>query len=97
MLSYFQMGCNLSYVGSRTNSDLEGTDRGLGGGVAETFLRLFEEYPRSQEFFSQYRSSTLEALRSDPKLMKSLTEHAVRVLQVVEKVVARMDSTNKVP
>jgi len=38
----------------------------------------------------------VEALREDHRLLKELQDHAVRVLQVVEKVVARIENPNKV-
>ena len=39
---YLQMGHDLYYVGGRPK-----------GGIAETFFRLFEEFPKSQEFFTK--------------------------------------------
>ena len=38
----FQMGHDLYYVGVRPR-----------GGIAETFFRLFEEFPKSKEFFTK--------------------------------------------
>ena len=37
-----KMGHDLYYVGGRPK-----------GGIAETFFRLFEEFPKSQEFFAK--------------------------------------------
>jgi hypothetical protein len=51
-------------------------------GVAETFFRLFEEYPQSLAFFGYLGTTSMEDLRKDPKLSRELQEHAVRVLQV---------------
>ena len=50
-------------------------------GVAETFFRLFEEYPQSRIYFGHLGNS-MDELRKDPKLSSALQEHAVRVLQV---------------
>jgi hypothetical protein len=44
-----QMGHDLYYIGSAAGNGEEVRK----AGVAETFLRLFEEYPKSQEFFSK--------------------------------------------
>ena len=66
------------------------------GPVVKTFLRLFEEYPQSQEFFSDFRGTPLEALKDDHKLSTILQEHAIRVLRVVEKVIGRIEDLEKV-
>jgi hypothetical protein len=79
---YSKMGSSLCYA-SGTSSD------GSDAGIAETFLHLFQEYPRSQEFFARFRNLPVEALRSDKRLATALQEHAVRVMRVVEKVVGR--------
>ena len=84
---YAQMGHSLSYVGSGGSAQ---------PGVADTFLRLCEEYPKSQEFFSHFRDTPVAALREDLKLSKALEEHAVRVMQVVEKVIGRLETPEKV-
>ena len=55
--------------------------------MAETFFRLFEEYPQSMAFFG-YLGNSREELRKDPKLSSALQEHAVRVLQVLMNLVA---------
>ena len=59
-------------------------------------MRLFEEYPQSQEFFSDFRGTPLEALKDDHKLSTILQEHAIRVLRVVEKVIGRIEDLEKV-
>jgi hypothetical protein len=51
-------------------------------GVAETFFRLFEEYPQSLAFFGYLGTTSMDELRKDPKLASALQEHAVRVIQV---------------
>jgi hypothetical protein len=79
---YSKMGSSLCYA-SGTSPD------GSDAGIAETFLRLFQEYPRSQEFFTRFRDTPVDALRSDLRLSAALQEHAVRVIRVVEKVVGR--------
>lgn len=87
---YSNMGHALCFVGGPSPGGSES------GGVAETFLRLFEEYPKSQEFFLHFRGTPVESLRSDLKLSLELQEHAVRVMQVVEKVIGRLESPEKV-
>ena len=64
--------------------------------MSETFLRLFEEYPMSQQFFIDFRGTPIEALRNDARLSNALQEHAVRVLRVVEKVIGRLEDLEKV-
>lgn len=85
---YAELGQTLCYVG---DPDSSGNDRG----VAETFLRLFEEYPMSQQFFGRFRGTPIESLRTDVRLSGALTEHAVRVLRVVEKVIGRIENLEK--
>ncbi len=58
--------------------------------------RLFEEFPASQSFFTHFRGTSVENLRGDVRLMKELQAHAQRVVQVVEKVIARVDCAQKV-
>ena len=62
-------------------------------GVSAAFIRLFEEYPRSKEFFTQFKGTPIAEIQSDPKLSKALQEHSVRVFQLVEKVIGRMEPT----
>ena len=59
-------------------------------------MRLFEEYPTSQQFFSNFRGTSVEALRDDVRLSNALQEHAVRVLRVIEKVIVRLEDLEKV-
>ena len=85
---YAELGQTLSYVGkleAEQNHDM-----------SETFLRLFEEYPMSQQFFIDFRGTPIEALRNDARLSNALQEHAVRVLRVVEKVIGRLEDLEKV-
>ena len=63
--------------------------------LEETFIRLFEEYPSSQEFFVQFRGSPIEEIRNNVKMTNVLKEHAVRVFQLVEKVIGRLDNLHK--
>ena len=56
----------------------------------------FQEYPKSQEFFSHFRDTPIETLREDVRLSQALQEHAVRVMQVVEKAIGRLDNLEKV-
>ena len=64
--------------------------------ITEPFLKLFEEYPMSQQFFLEFRGTPPEALKNDVKLNRALQEHGVRVLRVVEKVIGRIDDLEKV-
>ena len=90
---YGELGQTLSYpvggqhemIGSEQKHDM-----------SETFLRLFEEYPMSQQFFIDFRGTPIEALRNDARLSNALQEHAVRVLRVVEKVIGRLQDLEKV-
>ena len=86
----FYLGQTLCYVGCNQ----EGQSNQ--GQVGETFLRLFEEYPTSQQFFSNFRGTSVEALRDDVRLSNALQEHAVRVLRVIEKVIVRLEDLEKV-
>ena len=93
------MGQHLSYVGVAKKGHSNGDDDDIvsgSGGVADTFLRLFEEYPQSQEFFGDFRGTDVASLREDKRLSHALQEHAVRVMQVVEKVIGRIDNLEKV-
>ena len=74
----------------------DSSEGGGGGEIEETFIRLFEEYPSSQEFFVQFRGSPIHDLKNNVNLRKTLQEHAVRVFQLVEKVIGRIDSLQKV-
>eukprot|EP00095_Tigriopus_kingsejongensis_P009097 snap_masked-scaffold295_size218279-processed-gene-1.5 protein:Tk09097 transcript:snap_masked-scaffold295_size218279-processed-gene-1.5-mRNA-1 annotation:"PREDICTED: cytoglobin-1-like" len=87
---YSEMGQALSFVGGRSK-----TQGGMGSSVADTFLKLFEDYPKSQEFFSHFRNTPVEALKEDVRLSRALQEHAVRVMQVVEKVIGRLENMDR--
>ena len=43
----------------------------------------------------RFRDAPIEELRADVRLYSALQEHALRVMQVVEKVVGRLDSQEK--
>ena len=60
-------------------------------GMNTAFIQLFEEYPKSREFFSQFRSTSIEEIKSNVTLLKKLQDHSVRVFQLVEKVIVRME------
>ncbi|TRY68236.1 hypothetical protein TCAL_04160 [Tigriopus californicus] len=87
---YSEMGQALSFVGGGSQ-----TKGGMSNSVADTFLKLFQEYPKSQEFFFHFRDTPVEALKEDVRLSRALQEHAVRVMQVVEKVIARLENADK--
>lgn len=44
----------------------------------------------------RFRGAAIDELRADVRLYSSLQEHALRVMQVVEKVVARLDNQESV-
>ena len=54
-------------------------------------LKLFQEYPQSQQFFLDFQGTPIEALKNDPKLNYAMQQHAIRVTRIVEKIVARLD------
>ena len=60
-------------------------------GVSAAFIQLFEEYPRSQDFFTAFKGTPIEEIQSNVILSQTLQEHAVRVFQLVEKVIGRME------
>ena len=62
-------------------------------GVSAAFIRLFEEYPQSREFFTQFKDTPIEEIQSNVLLSKTLQDHSVRVFQLVEKVIGRMEPT----
>jgi hypothetical protein len=47
-------------------------------------------------FFLRFRGTPVDDLRDDVKMSQTLQEHAIRVMQVVEKVIARLDNQDKV-
>ena len=85
-----ELGQTLSYVGPRV------VDQNNSENLNEPFLKLFEEYPMSQQFFMEFRGTPIEALKNDAKLANALQEHAIRVLRVVEKVIGRLENLEKV-
>ena len=100
------MGSSLYYVGGTSAGSSDGSEMregsggggssgGGGGDIEETFIRLFEEYPSSQEFFVQFRGSPIQDIRDNVKMSKVLKEHAVRVFQLVEKVIGRLECLHK--
>ena len=100
----FQVGSSLYYVGGTSAGSSGGSGggggevregSGGGGDIEETFIRLFEEYPSSQEFFVQFRGSPIQDIRDNVKMTKILKEHAVRVFQLVEKVIGRLECLHK--
>lgn len=93
-----ELAQSLSYVGSGGDKTMEDSDhqRSEAEIVSEPFLKLFEEYPMSQQFFVDFRGTPVEALRDDKQLSIKLQEHAIRVLRVVEKVIGRLEDLEKV-
>ena len=60
-------------------------------GVTAAFVQLFEEYPSSKDFFTEFKGTPIEEIQSNVILSKTLEEHSVRVFQLVEKVIGRME------
>ena len=93
---YNELGCSLCYVGSNTGYESSSSpfkeDRSI---VDEAFIRMFEEYPSSQEFFIQFRGSPIEEIKNDARLLRILKEHGLRVFQLVEKVMGRLEDLKK--
>ncbi|RWS29796.1 neuroglobin-like protein [Leptotrombidium deliense] len=56
-----------------------------------TFMRLFETHPEVQEVFMPFR----EIDKNDLKFSKELRAHALRVMGIVQKVVARIQDSEK--
>ena len=54
-------------------------------------LKLFEDYPQSQQFFLDFKGTPIEDLKKDPKLNYAMQQHAIRVTRIVEKVIGRLD------
>lgn len=95
-----ELAQSLSYVGGSGKHNTEeiaaNQPRNEGEIVTEPFLKLFEEYPMSQQFFVDFRGTPVESLRNDQQLAIKLQEHAIRVLRVVEKVIGRLEDLEKV-
>ena len=83
---YLELSRSLSYV---TNDDRD-------NGITEPFLKFFENYPKSQQFFFDFSGTAIEEIKHDAKLSNHLQDHAIRVLRVVEKVIFRIEDLEKV-
>ena len=59
--------------------------------ISDAFIKLFEEYPDSRDFFTQFKGTPIEEIKSNLLLSKTLQDHAVRVFRLVEKVIGRME------
>ena len=51
---------------------------------------------QSHLFSCRFRGAHIDDLRADVRLYSALQEHALRVMQVVEKVIGRLDNQEKV-
>ena len=60
-------------------------------GVSSAFIHLFKEYPSSKGFFTQFKGTPIEEIQSNLILSKTLEDHSIRVFQLVEKVIGRME------
>ena len=60
-------------------------------GPTETFIKMFEKYPESRNFFTKFQDAQTEEFESNSMLLKDLKGHSVRVFQLVEKVILNMD------
>ena len=60
-------------------------------GPTETFIKMFEKYPESRNFFTKFKDTQKEEFESNSELLKDLKAHSVRVFQLVEKVIMNMD------
>ena len=47
-------------------------------------------------YLCRFRGTPVDALRDNKDLSRELQEHAIRVMQVVEKVIARLENQEKV-
>ena len=95
-----ELGQSLCYVGGlgSTPPEMARSEPGHQSivsamGVSAAFIRLFEEYPQSREFFTQFKDTPIEEIQSNVILSKTLQDHSVRVFQLVEKVIGRMEPT----
>ena len=99
-----ELGQSLCYVGGSTASpkpEMATSEPGQQEmksivstmGVSAAFIRLFEEYPQSREFFTQFKDTPIEEIQSNVILSKTLQDHSLRVFQLVEKVIGRMEPT----
>ena len=60
-------------------------------GATDTFIKMFEKYPESRNFFTKFKDAQTEEFESNSKLLKDLKAHSVQVFQLVEKVILNMD------
>ena len=81
------------YPGGRSDDAIRARSKSFVSsmGVSAAFIRLFEEYPQSRDFFTQFKDTPIEEIQSNVQLSKTLQEHSVRVFQLVEKVIGRME------
>ena len=61
-------------------------------GPTDTFIKMFEKYPDSRNFFTKFKDAQNEEFESNSELLKDLKAHSVRVFQLVEKVILNMDN-----
>ena len=73
------------------NGTNQGSSTSGGISISSAFIKLFEDYPQSRDFFTQFKGTPIEEIKSNVLLSKTLQEHSVRVFQLVEKVIARME------
>ncbi|CAB4067707.1 unnamed protein product [Lepeophtheirus salmonis] len=59
------------------------------------FIRLFQEYPQTQDYFPTFRNVPLEELSNNTNMVQLLHEHSIKVMQVIEKTISRIESLDK--
>ena len=57
----------------------------------DVFIKMFEKYPESRNYFLQFKDTQTEELQQNSKLLNDLKAHAARVFLLVEKVILSMD------
>ena len=95
-----ELGQSLSFVGGPSvemSRSLHGNganneiSESGGISVSSAFIKLFEEYPQSRNFFTEFKGTPIEEIKANVQLSKTLQDHSIRVFQLVEKVIGRME------
>ena len=63
--------------------------------VTAAFIKLFEQYPLSQEYFVQFKGTPIEKIKSCEKHSKALKEHSSKLFHLVERGILRMEPSIK--
>ena len=59
--------------------------------IMAMFIKLFEDYPDSRDFFTQFKGKPVNKIKSNVVLSKMLQSHSIIVFQLVEKVIGMME------